>query len=155
MLHEGEIAPAFSLPDQNKVIWQLAAQKGKWTLVYFYPKDDTPGCTKEACAIRDVYDDFERMDVGVFGVSKDTPESHRAFCEKYGLPFTLLSDVDGKMIEEYGAWKETTSSGVTSSGIARVSYLIGPDLTIVKTYPDVDPANHALQILQDLKTYIG
>lgn len=155
MLTTGQQAPDFSLSDQDQHAHTLFEQKGKWTLVYFYPKDDTPGCTKEACAIRDVYNDFERMGVTVFGVSKDSPASHKKFIEKYELPFTLLSDEHKEMINAYGAWGEKKAFGVTKEGILRISYLIGPDLAIAKVYPDVDPANHALQILKDLKELVG
>lgn len=154
MLHTGNKAPQFTLLDQNQKLFDLKDQAGKWTLIYFYPKDDTPGCTKEACAIRDIYNDYERMGVSVFGVSKDTPESHKAFAEKYELPFTLLSDQTGEMIEAYGAWGKKPWFGKQIVGIQRVSYLIGPDLTVVRAYPKVDPANHALEILTDLQDLV-
>jgi thioredoxin-dependent peroxiredoxin len=155
MLRLHSTAPLFSLPDQDGVVHTLQDQKGKWTLVYFYPKDDTPGCTTEACAIRDVFNDYERMGVSVFGVSKDNPASHKVFAEKYGLPFILLSDEDGSMINTYNAWGEKKWFGKQITGIQRVSYLIGPDLTIVRRYPKVDPANHALEILTDLKDLVS
>jgi thioredoxin-dependent peroxiredoxin len=155
MLEIGEKSPDFILVDQDNVTHTLCDQKGSWTLVYFYPKDDTPGCTKEACAIRDVYNDFTKMRVTVFGVSKDSPASHKKFAKKYELPFTLLSDKTGQMIEAYEAWGEKSMFGKTYMGINRVSYLIAPDLTIAKVYPDVDPANHALQILLDLKELVA
>lgn len=154
MLRTKTNAPDFTLPDQNGEIHTLEDQKGKWTLIYFYPKDDTPGCTKEACAIRDVFNDYERLGVKVFGVSKDNPSSHKAFAEKYGLPFTLLSDETGEMINTYKAWGNKTWFGKQITGIQRVSYLVGPDLTIVRAYPKVDPANHALEILTDLKELV-
>jgi thioredoxin-dependent peroxiredoxin len=154
MLRIHSKAPEFSLPDQNETVHTLQEQEGKWTLIYFYPKDDTPGCTTEACAIRDIFNDYERMGVHVFGVSKDTPASHKAFAEKYGLPFTLLSDEDGEMINAYKAWGEKSWFGKQITGIQRVSYLIGPDLTIVRVYPKVDPASHALEILADLRELI-
>jgi peroxiredoxin Q/BCP len=155
MLTIGQHAPDFVLSDQDQHQHTLSEQKGKWTLIYFYPKDDTPGCTKEACAIRDVYNDFERMGVTVFGVSKDSPASHKKFIEKYELPFTLLSDEQGEMIDTYGAWGEKKTFGTTREGILRISYLIGPDLIIAKVYPHVDPANHALQILKDLRELVS
>jgi len=151
MLTSGTVAPAFTLIDQDNISHSLEAQKGKWTLVYFYPKDDTPGCTKEACAIRDMYNDYGKMGVTVFGVSKDSPASHKKFAQKYELPFTLLSDTKGDMIEAYGAWGEKSMFGRAFMGIQRISYLIAPDLTVAKVYPKVDPASHALQILQDIK----
>lgn len=155
MITINDTAPDFTLQGDDDVPRCLAAQRGKWTLIYFYPKDDTDGCTKEACAIRDVYNDFAKMGVSVFGVSKDSPASHRKFKEKYGLPFTLLSDEEGKMIDAYGAWGEKNMFGKKFMGILRISYLVGPDLTIKKVYPKVDPAGHALQILADLKTLVA
>lgn len=155
MLNTRDIAPDFTLLDQDEQVHSVSKEKGKWLLVYFYPKDDTPGCTKEACAIRDVYEDFNRMGVTVFGVSKDSPHSHKQFSLKYGLPFTLLSDEKGEMIEAYGAWGEKKMFGKSFMGILRVSYLIDPNGTIAKVYPDVDPANHALEILKDLKELTG
>lgn len=119
--------------------------------MYFYPKDDTPGCTKEACAITDVYGDFKKLGVVVLGVSKDSPKSHKKFATKYNLPFTLLSDVDIAVAELYGAWQEKTMFGKTVLGMLRISYLIDVEGKIVKVYPNVDPANHALQILKDVK----
>lgn len=155
MLTQGELAPLFILKDQNGNEHDLQTQKGKWTLIYFYPKDDTPGCTKEACAIRDVFNDYATMGVTVYGVSKDSPASHKEFAEKYGLPFTLLSDETGAMIESYGAYGEKKWFGKQIEGIQRVSYLVGPDLTIARAYPKVDPANHALEILTDLRELLS
>jgi peroxiredoxin Q/BCP len=152
MLKIGKKAPAFSLLDQNEMKHTLKQYQGTTTLIYFYPKDDTPGCTKEACAIADVYNDFKKKGVTVLGVSKDSPKSHKKFAEKYNLPFTLLSDPDGTMIEKYGAFKEKTMFGKTSLGIVRMSYLIDGEGKVAKVYPKVDPANHALEILEDLKS---
>jgi len=149
MLLHGKDAPDFVLTDQHGQVHALQDQKGKWTLIYFYPKDDTPGCTKEACAIRDVYNDFEKLGVTVFGVSKDSPSSHKAFAEKYALPFTLLSDESGEVIQAYKAWGGKKLFGRSLEGILRISYLIDPHLTIARAYPKVDPANHALEILRD------
>lgn len=146
MLEKGDKAPDFSLPDQNGQVHHLADYQGQSVLIYFYPKDDTPGCTKEACTIADVYNDFERQGVKVFGVSADGPESHRQFAEKYNLPFTLLSDEDRAVIRAYGAEKGEGEG----SGTKRISYLIAPDGTIAKSYPKVDPATHAHTILKDL-----
>ncbi len=149
MLTPGTLAPHFALFDQNGETHELSAYRGRKVVLYFYPKDDTPGCTKEACAIADVYGDFERLGVTVFGVSADSPESHRAFAEKYSLPFTLLSDPERAVIKAYGAYQETDPSG---SGIhtRRVTYLIDEEGNIAKAYPEVDPATHALEILKDL-----
>ena len=152
MLKIGKKAPTFSLLDQDEVKHSLKQYQGKNVLIYFYPKDDTPGCTKEACMIADVYNDFKKKGVVVLGVSKDSSKSHKKFALKYNLPFTLLSDPDGMMIEKYGAFKEKTMFGKTSLGIVRMSYLIDGEGKVAKVYPKVDPANHALEILSDLKT---
>lgn len=155
MLKKGDSAPEYLLPDQDNKERKLADQQRKWTVIYFYPKDDTPGCTTEACAIRDIYNDFMRMGVDVIGVSKDSPESHKQFAEKYELPFTLLSDKDGEMINAYKAWGKKSWFGKEIEGIKRVSYLVSPDLTIARIYPKVDPTNHALELLTDLKDAIA
>jgi len=154
MLRIGTKAPDFKLLDQDNKECTLAQRAGKWTIIYFYPKDDTPGCTTEACAIRDIYNDFKRMGVDVIGVSKDSPESHKQFAEKYELPFTLLSDPEGKMIEAYKAWGKKSWFGKKITGIMRISYLVDPHLSIMRAYPKVDPANHALEILTDLKDLV-
>lgn len=151
MLKIGKKAPEFSLQDQDEITHTLKQYKGKNVLIYFYPKDDTPGCTKEACAIADVYNDFKKLGVVVLGVSKDTPKSHKKFAEKYNLPFILLSDKDAVMLEKYGALQEKSIFGKTSLGIVRMSYLIDGEGKVTKVYPKVDPTNHALEILQDLK----
>lgn len=145
MLIVGQHAPPYALPNESGHTQMLAEREGKWTVLYFYPKDDTPGCTKEACMIRDAYEQFEQMGVGVFGVSKDSPESHRDFKAKYQLPFTLLSDEAAEVIRAYEAQDEVTD------GTKRVTYLIAPDLSIAKVYESVDPASHADEILRDLE----
>jgi peroxiredoxin Q/BCP len=151
MLKTGRKAPTFKLADQDGKMHALKDYAGKWVLLYFYPKDDTPGCTKEACAIAEVYKDFKRLGVTVMGVSKDSVKSHKKFAEKYALPFTLLSDESTEMIQKYGAWGEKMMRGKKYLGTSRVSYLIDGEGKIAKVYPDVDPANHALQLLADLK----
>lgn len=150
MLTIGKKAPAFTLVDQNNKKQKLSDYDGKWRVVYFYPKDDTPGCTKEACAIAEVYQDFSKAKVKVFGVSKDSPESHKAFAKKYTLPFTLLSDESGKMIEKYGAWQEKSMYGKKFMGIARITYIIDPAGKVAAVYPKVSPDKHALQLLADI-----
>ena len=151
MLDTGTKAPEFSLLDQDGESHNLSMYKGQWVVIYFYPKDDTPGCTKEACTIAEVYSDFEKMGVKVFGVSKDSPASHKKFAEKYNLPFTLLSDESTAMIRAYDALQEKSMFGKKNIGIVRVSYIVNPEGEIVKTYPKVTPADHALQLLSDLK----
>ena len=151
MLKIGRKAPLFTLQDQDAQTQSLKAYKGQWVLLYFYPKDDTPGCTKEACTIADIYKDFKRLKVTVFGVSKDTPKSHKKFAEKYSLPFTLLSDPTMEMMDTYGAFVEKKMYGKTVRGTNRITYIISPEGKIVKAYAEVDPANHALELLADIK----
>lgn len=151
MLEIGTKAPNFSLLNQNGEICTLDQYKGEWSVIYFYPKDDTPGCTKEACAITEVYQDFKKMNVTVLGVSKDSVASHKKFADKYNLPFTLLSDPETTTIQAYKAWKEKSMFGKKLTGTARVSYIINPEGEIAKVYPKVTPAEHALEILADLK----
>jgi thioredoxin-dependent peroxiredoxin len=134
-------APEFTLLDQDGKPVSLSDYMGRMVLVYFYPKDDTPGCTKEACMITELYDEFEKADIIVLGVSVDSPESHTIFRKKYNLPFTLLSDPKKEVIRAYGAL-----GGVL---IRRISYLINKDGMIVKAYMKVDPATHAAEILAD------
>jgi len=154
MLEINTKAPDFNLLDENEVSHQLKDYAGKWLVIYFYPKDDTPGCTKEACTIAEIYDEFATLGVTVLGVSKDSPSSHLKFKEKYSLPFTLLSDESTEMIEAYGAWSEKSMFGKKHHGINRVTYLINPEGEIAKVYPKVSPAEHALELLKDLKELI-
>lgn len=137
-----DIAPDFSASDQNGTIHKLTDYTGRWVLLYFYPKDDTPGCTKEACSMRDNYAALQKNEVAVLGVSKDSTKSHTSFATKYDLPFTLLSDPEGVVIGLYGA------DGVILP--KRVSYLIRPDGTIAKVYNPVQAATHAEDVLKDL-----
>lgn len=151
MLDIGTKAPSFTLPDQDGQNRSLIEFAGKWVVLYFYPKDDTPGCTKEACTIAEVYNDFAALGAVVLGVSADSPESHKKFREKYNLPFTLLSDPTVKMIQSYKAWKRKMMFGRKFLGIQRMTYIINPSGEIVKVYPKADPASHALELLSDLK----
>lgn len=152
MLEINTKAPTFRLVDEQSIVRKLSDYKAQWVIIYFYPKDDTPGCTKEACTIAEVYDEFAALGVIVLGVSKDSPESHAAFKKKYHLPFTLLSDESTKMIQAYGAWQERSLYGKKFMGTARITYLIDPKGKIVKVYPKVSPTTHALQLLKDIKT---
>lgn len=151
MLAIKDKAPAFALPDETGTVRSLEAEKGKWVVLYFYPKDDTPGCTKEACAIRDIYDEFAKRGVTVFGVSKDSVASHVKFKKKYQLPFSLLSDESTDMIAAYGAWQEKSLYGKKFMGIQRMSYLIDPTGKVAQVYPKVTPTEHAHEILRDLE----
>jgi peroxiredoxin Q/BCP len=152
MLDTGTKAPAFSLPDQDEHERPLTEFSGKWVVLYFYPKDDTPGCTKEACTIAEVYSEFAALGAVVIGVSADSPASHRTFREKYNLPFTLLSDSSTKMMQSYGAWKQKLMFGRKFLGIQRMTYIINPEGMIAMVYPKADPASHALELLKDLKS---
>lgn len=142
MLNIKTPAPNFKLLDQDGKEHSLAYHRGSYVLIYFYPKDDTPGCTKEACVIRDMYKDFESNGVKVFGISSDSVESHKKFVEKYQLPFTLLSDPKKEVIKMY----EADGALFTK----RISYLVGQNGMIEKVYPDVDPTNHGAEILKDI-----
>jgi len=151
----GSVAPDFELLDQDGIAHTLAGMRGKWTLLYFYPKDDTPGCTKEACAIRDAMPDFHAIDANVFGVSPDSVKSHKKFAEKYGLPFTLLADEGHAVASAYGVWGLKKFMGREYEGVLRTSFLIAPDGTIKKVYEGVKPEVHAAEVIEDLKSLKG
>ncbi len=146
-------APDFSLPDQNDKLHSLHDYAGKWVVLYFYPKDDTPGCTTEACNFRDAREAIAEFgNATVIGISKDTVKAHKKFADKYGLSFTLLSDTKHSVIEAYGAWQEKSMFGKQYMGIQRMTVIIDPSGNIAKTYPKVDPKKHAVEIIEDLKT---
>jgi len=147
----GKKAPAFSLPDQDGKMHTLKEYAGKHLLIYFYPKDDTPGCTVEACSLRDNWNGFKKLKIAVVGVSADSAKKHKKFAEKYDFPFTLLADEEKKMIEAYGVWGKKKFMGREYMGIYRTSFLIGPDGKIVKIYEQVKPKDHAEEVLTDLK----
>ena len=151
MVAEGEKAPDFTLEADDGRQISLKDYVGKRVVLYFYPKDDTPGCTREAVEFRDVADQFEREGAVVVGVSKDGVESHRKFKQKYELPFTLLSDPDGKVLELYGVWKEKSLYGRTFMGTERTTFLIDEKGFVVKVYRKVKPQGHAQVCLLDLK----
>ena len=151
MLKENTMAPDFSLPDQSGVEHKLSEFLGKWVLLYFYPKDSTPGCTKEACSIRDEWSRFKRNKIVVLGMSVDTVKSHNKFVEKYSLPFILLADTDKKVVKKYKAYGKKKFMGMEFEGVFRVSYLIDPKGEIVKVYKDVKPDEHAEEVLDDYK----
>jgi len=146
----GEVAPDVTLPDETGAVHHLADQKGRWTVLYFYPKDDTPGCNTEACQFRDLDEAYAATDADVWGVSKDSAASHQRFREKFSLPFTLLSDPDRKVIERYGAWGEKTALGRTYMGIIRSTFLIDPDGRIARSWPQVKADGHPAAVLQAL-----
>jgi peroxiredoxin Q/BCP len=143
MLNIGTKAPEFTTSDQNNQVHNLADYLGRWVLLYFYPKDDTPGCTAEACSLRDKYADFSNIKAVVLGVSGDSVKSHEKFAVKYSLPFPLLADEDKKIIKAYQA------NGL----FRRVSYLIDPMGNIARAYDKVKPAEHAAEVLNDLEKY--
>jgi peroxiredoxin Q/BCP len=145
-------APDFSLPDQDGVMHSLHDYAGKWLVLYFYPKDDTPGCTTEACSFRDVREVIAALGrAEVVGISKDTVRSHKKFANKYGLNFTLLSDPSLETIKAYGAWGLKRFMGREFEGTLRNTYLINPQGQIVKPYLGVSPKEHAAEIIQDLQ----
>jgi peroxiredoxin Q/BCP len=146
----GEIAPEVNLPDDTGAMRSLAERRGKWTVLYFYPKDDTPGCTTEACEFRDLNSDINARDAEVWGVSVLGSGSKAAFKAKFGLPFTLLADVDHAIAERYGAWVEKENYGRKYMGIQRSSYLIDPDGRIAFAWPKVKAAGHAAEVVGTL-----
>lgn len=149
----GSIAPDFTLPDQDGNTHRLSDSQGSWVLVYFYLKDDTPGCTKEACVVRDVWPDFSAVNAVVFGISADSVKSHKKFAEKYGLPFTLLSDEQKEVVKAYGVWGLKKMMGREYEGISRTSFLINPAGIIEKVYEKVKPEVHAQEVLEDVRAH--
>jgi peroxiredoxin Q/BCP len=147
----GELAPEVALPDETGTVRRLADQRGRWTILYFYPKDDTPGCTTEACQFRDLDSDYAATDADVWGISRDGAASHRRFREKFDLPFTLLSDPDRTAIEAYGAWREKSMLGKRYMGIARSTYLVDPDGRVARAWPQVKADGHAAEVLEALR----
>ncbi len=147
----GSLAPDFTLPDQNGTPHTLSDSRGKRALIYFYPKDDTPGCTKQACLLADAFPDFSKLDVTVFGISTDSIKSHKKFADKYHLPFTLLSDEKKEAVNAYGVWGLKKMMGREYEGTKRTSFLIAPDGTIERVYEDVKPEVHAANVLADIK----
>jgi peroxiredoxin Q/BCP len=149
-IKEGSSAPDFTLADQDNAMRTLSDYRGKWVLLYFYPKDDTPGCTKEACMIRDAFPDFGALGITVLGVSTDSAASHKKFSEKYGLPFTLLADTEKKAVQAYGVWGKKKFMGREYEGTLRTSFLIDPRGIVAKVYENVKPEVHAGEVLADL-----
>ena len=144
-------APDFRLPDQNGTEHSLADYAGKWLVLYFYPKDDTPGCTTEACSFRDEREAIAELgNAEVVGVSKDSVASHKKFMDKYHLNFTLLSDPEHTVIEAYDSWKPLKFMGREYMGTQRNTFIISPEGMVVKEYIGVSPKDHAAQIIKDL-----
>lgn len=151
MLEVNTKAPDFTLSDKDGNPISLSDFRGKRVVLYFYPRDNTPGCTRQACAFAGAYDAFREQDVVVIGISKDSAASHRKFAEKHGLPFLLLSDPELAVIQAYGAWQEKKLYGKVGMGVARVTYLISPDGLIETVMPKVKPDTNAAELLAYLK----
>jgi len=151
MLKVGDKAPDFKLKDETGREIALSDFKGKKVVIYFYPKDDTPGCTAEACSFRDVYDDLLVAGAVVIGISKDEVSSHKNFKAKYNLPFYLLSDPQHEVIEKYGAWQEKKMYGKISMGTARITYIVDQEGIIRKIFPKVRPEAHGEEVLEAIK----
>ena len=150
MLNIGQAAPDFELPDQNGKTHRLSDYRGQKVILYFYPRDNTSGCTKQACGFRDLYPQFKEKGAVVLGISKDTVASHKKFEENHGLPFTLLSDVEKTVIMAYDCWKEKKNYGKVSMGVVRTTYLIDEGGTIVKAMDKVKAADNPAQMLDAL-----
>ena len=150
MLKVGEKAPLFTVPDQSGNPVSLSDFAGKKVVLYFYPKDNTPGCTRQACAFAAAYEGFKAKDVVVIGISKDSVASHVKFAEKYNLPFILLSDPELEAIKAYGVWQEKKLYGKVSMGVVRTTFIISPDGIIEKIMPKVKPDTNAAEILAEL-----
>jgi peroxiredoxin Q/BCP len=153
MLKEGSKAPTFKLKNQNGETVSLGDYQGKRVVLYFYPKDDTSGCTKEACSFRDVFPKFGKLNAEILGVSADSVESHKKFAQKYKLPFTLLSDESKKMIEKYGVWKEKSMYGRKYMGIERTTFIIDENGIIKKIFPKVKVTQHDKEVLEVLNSW--
>lgn len=149
-LHVGDVAPDFTLPRSGGGTVTLSALRGRPVVLYFYPKDDTPGCTKEACAFRDTRQSFEATGAVVLGVSPDSVAAHNRFAEKYGLPFALLADQDHAVAERYGAWRQRSMYGKKFMGIRRSTFLIEADGRIARIWPQVTVESHAGEVLAAL-----
>jgi peroxiredoxin Q/BCP len=146
----GDPAPDIALPDETGTVHRLADQRGRWTIVYFYPKDDTPGCTVEACEFRDANETIHERGADVWGISPQGAQSKRAFREKFGLPFILLADTDHAVAEAYGTWVEKVNYGKTYMGVARTTFLVDPEGRIAHTWPKVKPEGHAAEVIAAL-----
>jgi peroxiredoxin Q/BCP len=146
----GELAPEIALPDETGTVHRLSDQRGRWTVLYFYPKDDTPGCTVEACEFRDEHETIHSRGADIWGISPQGTASKKKFREKFGLPFTLLADEDHAVAEAYGSWVEKQQYGRTYWGTARTTFLVRPDGRIARVWPKVKPEGHAGEVLAAL-----
>lgn len=151
----GTLAPDIALPDQEGRIHRLSDYRGRWVVLYFYPKDDTPGCTKEACGFRDRMGDLQELGAVVLGVSADDVESHKRFAEKYGLNFPLLADPERQAILVYGAWGKKNLYGKEYEGVLRQTFLIDPEGRIAKVWKKVSPEGHAEEVAEALRSLRG
>ncbi len=151
MLKPGDEAPAFRAPSQNGSLVSLADFRGQVVVLYFYPKDDTPGCTKEACSFRDEHSALQSAGVTVLGVSTDSVRSHAKFAEKFNLPFPLLADVDKRIVQAYGVWGEKSFMGRKYLGIQRTTFVIGGDGRIQAVFDKVKPVGHAREVLETIR----
>lgn len=151
MLKENIIAPEFELQNAEGELIKLSDFLGKPFLIYFYPKDDTPGCTTEACNFRDDFSQYQALGVDIIGISPDSIKSHQKFSEKYDLPFVLLSDQDHKVAEAYGVWGKKKLMGKEYDGVLRTTFLVGSDGKIVKVFEGVKPAQHSQEVLVEVK----
>lgn len=154
MLSVGTKAPTFTLKDQNGRAHKLSDYRGKWLVIYFYPKDNTPGCTKEACSFRDSIDVIRNTGAEVIGISKDTITSHAKFADRYNLPFPILADPQTSTIKKYESWGKKKLFGNEFFSTIRTSYIINPKGLIAKVYPKVSPNTHTQEIIKDLKILI-
>ena len=151
MLEVGMKAPAFTLPDKDGNMVSLADFAGKKVVLYFYPRDNTPGCTRQACAFASAYEEFKNINAVVIGVSKDSVTSHQKFAEKHGLPFILLSDPERAAIEAYGVWQEKKNYGKVSMGVVRSTFVIDENGVVEKVMPKVKPDTNAAEIMAYLR----
>lgn len=151
MLEKKFQVPDFELPDENGKLHKLSDYLGQYVLLYFYPKDDTPGCTTEACEFRDDYAEYDKAGVVILGVSPDSPKSHKKFKEKYNLPFVLLADEDHQVCEIYGVWGKKSMYGKEYYGVLRTTFLIDKEGKLVEIFEKVKPKGHSQQILSILK----
>lgn len=154
MLKKGDLAPNFILKDQDGNKHELNNYKGSWVLIYFYPKDNTPGCTTQACDIRDNHNKFEKLNVKVLGISTDSISSHEKFSTKYSLPFTILADENKVVVNKYGVWQEKKFMGKTFMGTVRTSFLINPSMEIEKVYDKVQAKKHIDLVMEDLQNFV-